>query len=461
MLRTRIIAMGKSAVYDQCIVKGGLYSLHTGRDQIEAYQLQRFNEIWRDACANVPLYTRLKDRHGLPERIESLAELAEWPILTRSDMRDADDLLVRKDSPQEAASMTGGSTGEPMRFGLFKSQSIDVAANMWIGRARYGVLPGMKHFMLWGHSHLLGKGAGRIVKKFARKARDRVMGYLRCNAYDLSPRQLRMYYDKLTRFRPEALIGYSAATLAFCRANSDRIDDARQLGLRCALCTAGPLTTDERTEIGKFFNAPLCMEYGAVETGVMAYTRPDTEMYSVFWDTHLLQAVGQDDGPPKVIVTCLTRSYLPIVRYDVGDLMEIDGDAPHSVLGFRAIIGRPDDTITLAGGASFHSVLLTHVIMKCSKVLASQAVVTPDKITLKLIVSEKLSEQDKNDIRQRAFKQVPQLSNTEIEVQEVSELIKSPSGKVRLVIRENESVASNVGMETATTRVLRAGSAGD
>ena len=438
MLRARITAMGKIAVQHQCLIKGGLYRLHTNRSDIEAFQLRRFNAVWQDACEDVPLYAQLKSRNDLPDRIESLEELSEWPILTRAEMRDAGELIIRQGCQPEAGCMTGGSTGEPMRFGQFKSQSVDAAANMWIGRSRYGVLPGMKQFLLWGHSHLLGKGVGRVVKGLSRKIRDRALGYLRCNAYDLSPRQLRKYYDKLARFRPQLFVGYAAATLAFCRANSDRKDDTRPLALKCALCTAGPLSMDERVEIGEFFNAPVCMEYGAVETGVMAYTRPDTGLYDVFWDTHLLQAASQPDGPPKVIVTGLTRSYLPVIRYDVGDLMEIDGDAPPSVLDFRSIIGRPDDTITLAGGASFHSVLLSHVIMKCSKVLAGQAVVTPEKITLRLVVNEKLSEQDANDIRQRTVKQVPQLRNSTIEVQEVSELAKTPSGKVRLVICENE-----------------------
>lgn len=438
MLRARIIAMGKNAVYEQCTVKGGLYSLHTTRSEIEAFQADRFNAVWRDACENVPIYARFKSQHGLPDRIESLAELSGWPILSRADMRDAGDMLLRKAPPPDSTTMTGGSTGEPMRFGQFKSQSVDAVANMWIGRSRYGVLPGMKHFVLWGHSHLLGKGVSRIVNGLARKFRDRVMGYLRCSAYDLSPQQLRQHYEKMIRFHPEVFIGYSAAAIAFCRANSDRKDESRRLGLRCALCTAGPLTMDERMEIGEFFNAPVCMEYGAVETGVMAYTRPDTGLYDVFWDTHLLQTVSQDDDPPRVIVTGLTRSYLPIIRYDIGDLMEIDGGVEQSILGFRSIIGRPDDMITLAGGVSFHSELLSHVTVRCSKALARQAVVTREKITLRLIVSEKLSEREKNDICQMVLGKVPQLKRDMIEVQEVSDLVKTPSGKVKLVIYEDD-----------------------
>ncbi len=438
MLRTRIIAMGKLAVQHRCLIKAGLYTLHRSRTDIEAYQTSRFNAVWQDACANVPLYAQFKSRNDLPDSIESLADLSEWPILTRSEMRDAGESIIRQGCQPEAHSMTGGSTGEPMRFGLFKSQGVEAAANMWIGRARYGVLPGMKQFLLWGHSHLLGKGVGRVVKGMSRKLRDRTLGYVRCNAYDLSAGALRQHYDTLTRFGPALFVGYSAATLAFCRANRDRTDKARQLGLRCILCTAGPLSMDERTEIGEFFNAPVCMEYGAVETGVMAYTRPDTGLYDVFWDTHLLQAANQNDGPPKVIVTCLTRSYLPMIRYDVGDLMEIDGEVGQSALGFRTIVGRPDDTVTLAGGASFHSVLLSHIINKCPKVLASQAVVSPKKIILRLMVSEKLTQKDQDDLCQRAVKQVPDLKNSIIVVEEVSQLAKTPSGKVRLVIYEDD-----------------------
>ncbi len=439
MLRRWIIAMGRSAIFRRCLAKNDLYSHFRDRSQIEAYQVDRFNDIWREASTNVPIYADMRKQFGLPDRITSLEDLNDWPVITRRELRDAGELLTRQDCSPDTMSMTGGTTGEPMRFGKFHCQDTEALANAWVGRSRYGVRPDMKYFLLWGHSHGLGKGLGRLSKLLLRKVKDAVLGCTRCNAYDLSPARLRKYFKTLAHRRAKVFIGYSAATLAFCRANRDQEAQCHRLHLQCAICSAGPLSMDERREISEFFNAPVCMEYGSVECGVMAYTRPDTDLYGVFWDTHLLQPLDhRNDGTARVIVTGLSPSYLPLIRYDLGDLVQLDGEATQSILNFDSIVGRPDYAITFANGVVLHSSLLRHTIRKCRKVLAGQAVVSPSKIVLRVIVGQELSQQEKDSMGQRIFTQLPRLKGITIEVQEVSQLDKTPAGKVRLLIRQDQ-----------------------
>ena len=63
------------------------------------------------------------------------------------------------------------------------------------------------------------------------------------------------------------------------------------------------------------------MEYGSVECGLMAHTRPSDGNYFVFWTTRLLQADKQGDGQYRNLVTRLTRTYVPLIRYDIGDYL--------------------------------------------------------------------------------------------------------------------------------------------
>lgn len=99
------------------------------------YQLLRLNEVWCDAVENIPFYVDWKRRHGLPDRIVSLADYAKWPTLTKSDLQAHPELLKRKTERNFHASVTGGATGEPLRFGTFPEQGQRVNACMLMAHA--------------------------------------------------------------------------------------------------------------------------------------------------------------------------------------------------------------------------------------------------------------------------------------------------------------------------------------
>ena len=61
---------------------------YSTRAEIETFQLRRFNNVWRTAYMNIPFYAGWRERYGLPEKIDNLAELDNWPVLTKADLRD-------------------------------------------------------------------------------------------------------------------------------------------------------------------------------------------------------------------------------------------------------------------------------------------------------------------------------------------------------------------------------------
>lgn len=308
---------------------------------------------------------------------------------------------------------------------------------MWLGRARVGVLPGVRHFLLWGHSHLLGWRLPRLSNYILRAVKDRILGYLRWNAYDLSPQSLSEGFRRMVLWRPAVFIGYSAATLAFCRANANKHLEARELGIRAVICTAGPLTMEARNEIQDFFNAPVGMGYGAVETGVMAYTNPDDGNYRVFWDTHIIELGTDVANYNRAVVTMLIKSYLLLIRYDLGDLINVSGEQAESrPFQFNDIIGRPGEVVVLPDGSSFHGVLISHAVNPCSKVLAHQAFVSKDGITIRVVVKTTLSEEGRADISRRMLSQISSKMIIRVKEVEPDSLERTAAGKVRLIVHQ-------------------------
>ncbi len=433
-IREHLVYFSRRSVYLRCLEKADLYRRLRSRSEIETYQLQRFNEGWTRSFNQIPFYTKWKEEHGLPDSINHLDELEAWPILTKAAMNE-DSLALRWPGVEPASyKKTGGSTGNPLRFGQFASEDIDGSANMWVGRLGYGYRPSMKCFLLWGHGHLLGEGWRRQVNAMLRRMKDHAMGFCRVSAYDYSLPKLRADFERMLSFRPSAVICYSASGLAFVRANVDRKSDARKLGVTSVICTAGPLSPEERHELSDFFGAPVCMEYGAAETGAMAYTDPVDGNYQVFWDDYIIEAQEGGDEYPRILVTSLMPKYLPLIRYDVGDLLERSDDSSSRPLRFASVIGRPSESIKLCDGTEFFMATIFDSVKQCSKVLAAQAVVYTDRLEIRVVVSEDLLESDVSLIQNKCYSLVPSLTQTELSVRVVADVEKTLAGKVKLVI---------------------------
>lgn len=406
-------------------------------------RLERFNSVWKDAVDHVPFYAEWKAKHGLPDSIESLKELESWPVLEKKDLILNREKLTRNDVTRYHESVTGGATGEPLHFRTMAGESDVVAANKWIGWARMGIYPDSRMFLLWGHRHFYGQGWQSNVKFKIRQFKDWLTNHYRVDATDLSPATLYKDYMTMCKFKPECIVAYSASLLALVRtirSDKNHISHSSPLipSLRAIICTAGPLTKEERDEISSFFGVPIGMEYGSMEAGVMAYRTPATNnRYRVFDSSHILHAGREGwSNKSRILVTCLTMRYLPLIRYQIGDYMEdvLLGD-DETVESFCEVSGRMGDMIDLGDGIRFHGYSLMVCAEANPKIIAYQLRV--DKKRKKIIfvaqATALLTDEEKLKISNHAA-DVAKISPGIISVEEAKELVKAPSGKIRLVI---------------------------
>src|SRR4051812_25213608 len=86
------------------------------RSEIETYQLERVNALWRNACENTPHYRELKSQRSLPTSFRSLNEYyASVPIVTKDEMRQKPDAFCSEIKQRGEWVFTGGATGEPFK----------------------------------------------------------------------------------------------------------------------------------------------------------------------------------------------------------------------------------------------------------------------------------------------------------------------------------------------------------
>lgn len=399
----------------------------------DACQLSRLNQVWRDAYTNIPFYGKWKERYGLPDVILSLSEYAKWPILRKHDLQEHPDLLKRTTSKSVHWSVTGGSTGEPLHFGTFPEQGRRVSMCMLTARAALGLLPGDRVFLFWGHRHFYGHGLRSKMRFFIRRCKDYVNNSYRADACDLSQSYLESVGEKLRGFKPEAIIAYSASLLVFCRnarVCGNRFDN---LGIRLIICTAGGLSTDERREISTCFGAPVYMEYGSMDAGQMAYMTPEGR-YQVFQNMRMLHTYNDGVGDLN-LVTSLTEDYLPFFRYEIGDYLK---DCIYTddgrVLTIGEVWGRGSDVITLPSGNRVQAYAFMVLAEENAKILAYQVVRRKARLEVRVQTVAPLTVVEREHLFDKAYSIIAELRMMDFDIVEESELVKAPSGKIRLLV---------------------------
>ena len=401
------------------------------------HQLRLWNQRWREITNAVPYYQQLQKQLNLPEQFSSWEEFrAKMPITTRQTIQQHAAQMCSTRRRADFQRQTGGSTAQPIQVPAWRSEVRYTTPDIWLGRSWYGVFPDSRLFLLWGHSHLLGTGYRAVVRRTIRELKDWLVGIYRFSAYDLRPTAMRAAIGAMIRFRPDFLMGYSVALDLLARTCEQLKLDLRHLGLKLVLGAAESFpASDSQQRLSELFGCPAGMEYGSVETGLMAHTCPEGG-YRVFWRTYFLEAEEAAAGIGRpVLVTSLFPRCVPLVRYRIGDEITLgDSDEPsYGLASFRRVLGRCNDYVLMSDGAVLHSESFTHAVRWCEEVLGYQVVQNGTEIQLRIMPRDKLSTEARREIHARLARIHPHLAN--VPLVEVERLQQTVAGKTSMVVR--------------------------
>lgn len=396
-------------------------------------QLTALNRVWADAWNNVPYYGKLKNDHQLPDEFGSLGEYRlKMPTLQKSDVQANPGLFVRTDGKPDLYLKTGGSTGEPLRFGIWRRKWLTTGANYLIARSWFGVRPGDKLFMVWGRPYLMGRGFRNWLNAAQRLVQDRAVNYMRVNGSILTDDSLDRMIRQYHRFRPDYVLGYSSALDLMAHRLKGRNRIRPKVVIACAEAFPNP---GSRYRISMVFGgAPVSMEYGSAECGLIAQEHPDGG-FRVFWDTHLLETQPSVDGGKTVLVTHLTRLYFPLFRYSMGDNIVPEEESEGSLTRFQSISGRANDIIEMSDGLRLHPELITYAIRDLARVLQFQLVRRDGHPALiRIRMDGGLTAADEKMVKEKLGYVSEELAR--LPILEVDDMPKTAGGKVRWYVDE-------------------------
>jgi len=274
---------------------------------LETYQLKKLQELVAVAYENSAYYKRIFDELGVkPSDIRSLDDLKKLPVTTKSDL-----LVYNKEIHTGLKfgklfqANTSGTSGESLKFNREESADSFNRASIYRGYSWYKVNPWERNGYFWGYNF-----SERAVLKIrildSLQNRFRIFNYRR--------ESIVFFIKKLNNAK--YLHGYSSMVYETAKIiNSLNLE--KPASLKMVKGTSEKIFEAYQEEIQSAFGQRMISEYGATETGIIAFECPKGKM-------HLnMEGVIVEEIDHEIVVTNLQLHAFPIIRYQLGDYIAL------------------------------------------------------------------------------------------------------------------------------------------
>jgi phenylacetate-CoA ligase len=413
-------------------------------DELVAFQEGEMRRLLRHAQRNVPFYAKTFAARGVDARtILSVADLHRLPVLTRTEAYQF--AAARKSTAGPAVDIetaTGGTTGEPLKFGYERSSEYWRQAMKWRGYGWAGYRPGDTTLHYWGAS--TAATSRRKALKIAADRAFRREHYFDC--HHRSEEEMRGVVAAIVRLRPRVLVCYTSAGVDLARFINER--GLRQWDALRVVCGAERLLPQHRPAMEAAFGHVVFETYGSREVMLMGAECEAHDGLHQTMENVIVEIVvrdGDSTRPAKagergeVLITDLHNFAMPFIRYANGDLA-VEGPDERCRCGrtlrrFGPVEGRVAETLTDGDGAKVNGLVFNVVFTNYANIVKQfQAIQHVDKsVTLKVVLARALTDAEYADIRKHLEKYLP---NTRLTIQPVDEIPPGKNGKRRVAIVE-------------------------
>jgi len=319
------------------------------REDLLRFQRRRFEETVRHAVAHSPLYRDLyagRDLTDLPtvSKAQLVDRFDDWvtdPRLRGADLDAHVESLTDQDVLfQDAFRImpSGGTSGRRALHAFDSGEWTECLAAFMRWSDLMGLAPKLPRLRV---ASIMSPGARHMTARFNLSIDVGVHRTLRLDA----GRPVAEQRAALEAFRPDALIGYASAVgLLAC----DQLDGRLSIAPRIVATTSEVRTDETIDRIRTAWGVQPFDAFGSTEA-VYGGDCAEHAGIHMFEDQCLVEVV---DG--RLVITSFIRRTQPLIRYELGDLAQLDTSAcacGRSLARIGAIAGRADDVLDLPAAA--------------------------------------------------------------------------------------------------------------
>jgi phenylacetate-coenzyme A ligase PaaK-like adenylate-forming protein len=332
------------------------------RPQLEAFQRQQLRALIEHAVARSPLHRERLGEAPEPD-LQALPTMDKTLLMERWDEVVTDPALRLAEVEAHLAGLerdaylgggyramaTGGTTGQRGVFVFDRREWSTCLAGFLRWSAFIGVRPRVPRVriaaigavsplhMTARFADTIDVGAHRVLRLDARAPVDELA-------------------SALARFRPDVLNGYPSVLAMLA---DEQLEGRLSISPWRVSTTSEVRTPEMEARIVAAWDQVPYDVYGITEVGIFAVDCPHHEGMHLFEDLAIVEVVDGDgrpvpDGEPgeKVLVTNLFNRTLPLVRYELPDLVTVSPEPCPCGRPLRVVAevaGRTDDVLRLPG----------------------------------------------------------------------------------------------------------------
>ncbi len=408
------------------------------REEIESWQMEQLRRILVSAVQYVPHYRERYRGVDIPN-LRSRDDLSVLPLLDRQELRQHEESFLdeRLDPRRLFKDKTSGSTGTSVTI-FWPPRCLQWLQAVLEVRVRYvaGVSQSMPRAVLGGRPIVRGM---RSRPPFWR--RNWYWKQLYLSSYHVSASTARGYVAAIRRSKATWLTGYGSAIAAL--ADSAMLAGVSPLKMKAVVVSGDTLQPGMRWSIERFFDCKCYDMYGQVEAVALGMECRAGRMH-LMPDAGIVEIMDRDGSPcapgttGEVVATGLLNDGMPLIRYRTGDSAALAREQDCSCGSSHPIIesleGRVDDYLVTRDGRQIGRL---STAMKRSPTIHSAQIVQdkPGHAYLLIRPGDGYLPRDSKPVVDDVIERIGAF---DLDVREVAEIPKTPTGKTRLVVRLSE-----------------------
>ncbi len=377
------------------------------RTQIEAHQLTQLRQLLQHVCKHSPWYQQ-RCQHLDIDNLQ-LSDVEKIPPTTKQDIMDHWDQIIcvpgitkaiAEDHLQQYRegkfnnpfyqdkyyfTATGGSTG---KRGLF-IWDIDFFVKVGCATFRYQYRDELQK-PIAGKKKIAVLTAPTLIHAstplFSITPEPAMQAY--CISADTP---LLKICEQLNHIQPTHLIGFSLVIQELAK---QALEGRLIIKPQRVSTNSEPLDQDARQVIKQAWDLKVNNMWGSVEVGVMGVESDEHEGMLLSEDFAIIEAVDDElqsinkpEAAKKLLITNLYNYTLPIIRYEVDDVVHITTSTKSAYRIAKDIKGRTDDWFMYGNDLQIHPMVFRHILGQEPEIIEYQVKQTTTGASIKIIAN--------------------------------------------------------------------------
>lgn len=408
-------------------------SINWSEDKLQNYQLKRFNKVLDYAVHNVPFYKKLFDNKEIPDQINEINELKNFPIIEKEQLRkNPEKFTTEKRQDIYTTISTSGSTGTPLKIKLTKLALVESFAAAWRLRRQYGAKFNAPNATFNGRQVVPQKQDKPPFWRY-----NKAFNQTLFSQYHVNEENLKYYIEKLTSENFNYWIGYPSFINLIAQ-GINQTSVSLKKPPEVIQTSSETLTVKNRRDIQEATDSIVKQRYSAAESCV-SMTECSENNFHVDREIGVVELTNiikenEQHKTGELIVTGLNNLAMPLIRYKIGDVatMRKQGcECNRAGPVFESIDGRKEDYIITPDGKKIGRV--DHIFkgdfnVKEAQIIQEEAA----SIKVRLVKASGYNEKEESKIREEIINRIGQ--DFKVNFQYLDKIPRLENGKFRAVI---------------------------